>query len=379
MKIMFILPFPIGTMGSTSSFLISRELAYLGHKVVMVSPIKDNNATQPFDKRDLRTIQKFEYDPKSSKIRIIKDIFETIKQHKPDVVHVVFRRWSFLYPVVCKLLRNHHAKWVVDIRSPLVSSGLRRVLGRSIGPLEQLGYDAVAGASDATIRDVISVLRKPKYSIPLVIQTENFHDHERLKHDETDTFKAKKFVYIGSLSRTRGIDRLIQAFKFAYEYLGNDAVLSLDIFGTGASEEDLKKYIAMNHLSRVVFLRGVISYKELAKRLTEYDVGLAYIPYNNYYDSPALKTLEYMAAGLLVIASDTSGNKMFVKNYHNGILIPNEVAVWTEAIVKAVNVGFPCILRLNACSIVKRYDSNLVVRSQVTTMYDELITGLIDH
>jgi len=126
-------------------------------------------------------------------------------------------------------------------------------------------------------------------------------------------------VYVGRVSRSRGIFEMIEATRLLHEE-GYDIVLELA--GSIASEEGLHK--AMEDAVKAGFLKykGVISAMEIAALLENADVGLSLIhPVGDHQQTIHTKIYEYMIAGLPFVASDFYCYRQFIKMTGSGICV----------------------------------------------------------
>ena len=122
--------------------------------------------------------------------------------------------------------------------------------------------------------------------------------------------KIAKFVYIGALNSNRNITELVQAFaRFVAHH---DYGQTLDLYGSGG-EKQLLDFIKANQFSHFINYKGLLPQAELFSNLTEYDCGLAWVPCKVYDTSPSLKLIEYMAAGLKVLATKTIAHQEMSK------------------------------------------------------------------
>ena len=107
---------------------------------------------------------------------------------------------------------------------------------------------------------------------------------------------SKNIVYIGLITRERGIVELIQCLDCV------DAELQLA--GKFESEALKNKCIALNGWRKVHY-HGVVDRDKIASLLQSSSIGMVTLhPTMNYLESLPIKMFEYMAAGLPVIASN---------------------------------------------------------------------------
>jgi glycosyltransferase involved in cell wall biosynthesis len=105
------------------------------------------------------------------------------------------------------------------------------------------------------------------------------------------------------------------------------------------------------------------------------DIGLAYVADRaQYRNQPPLKTVEYLASGLPVVATDTPGNRRFVEHRRNGLLVQDSV--------QALASGIACLmedqaLRLDMGRIarksVDRFSYDHIVKEQLLPFYERCL------
>lgn len=112
-----------------------------------------------------------------------------------------------------------------------------------------------------------------------------------------------KFVMVGNILEGKGQLDVVRAFFLMPKDLRSRA--RLDIFGTGAQEyiEAIEKAVDDNELNGLVRLMGQSD--DIPEVLSGYDVGIVASRAEGF----GRVTVEYMAAGLAVIASDTGANR----------------------------------------------------------------------
>jgi len=119
------------------------------------------------------------------------------------------------------------------------------------------------------------------------------------------------FLYVGRLSKIKGVQYLIEAMK----EVSKD--IKLRIVGTGPDEYKFKKLLAEYQLDNVEFL-GFKSGKDLEE---EYKNSIATILPCNWFENFPTTILESFAYGKPVIASNIGGIPEMIDNNINGVLI----------------------------------------------------------
>ena len=173
--------------------------------------------------------------------------------------------------------------------------------------------------------------------------------------DDFNKKRDKKYkntcVYIGSFFEGKGVE---QIFRLAKK---NKKVL-FHIYGE-------KKYLKLEKKEKNVKIFDYVNYSKIPSILSRYDVAL--MPYQKKvkgrgsiwlqkYMSP-LKMFDYMAAKMIIIASNLKVYKHILKNNFNCILVNiNEDDKWSKAIQLAFKKNNKnSYLRKNAYKTVKKY------------------------
>ncbi|MCM1155767.1 MAG: glycosyltransferase family 4 protein [Ruminococcus flavefaciens] len=134
------------------------------------------------------------------------------------------------------------------------------------------------------------------------------------KYSKEDNHKLK-LIMLGSICETKGQYQVINALGIMTEE--EKKKITLDIVGEGRSKVYIKKLIKMVEeygLSSSVKFLGYK--KDFEKNISNYDCGMMCSKSEGF----GRVTLEYMMAGLPVIASDAGANTEIVVNKENGFL-----------------------------------------------------------
>lgn len=125
--------------------------------------------------------------------------------------------------------------------------------------------------------------------------------------------------FVGTLKRWHGLPVLIDAFDRLHN---NDSQTRLLIVGDGGERESIESDLQRRGLLHAVTMTGAVPPETIAGYLASVDVGVAPYPdLPDFYFSP-LKVLEYMAAGLPVVASDIGQISEIITPGVNGVLCP---------------------------------------------------------
>ena len=143
----------------------------------------------------------------------------------------------------------------------------------------------------------------------------NFLDLARFKQRKRDfTDNSIKIVMTGHIQPGKGQIQLIKALHYLPEYVKCN--LKIDFYGEAYNEylRLLKKEIELANASKIVSFKGYSP--AIAEILQDYDIGVT----ASKAEAFGRITVEYMAAKLIVIASDTGANPEIIHNGQTGLL-----------------------------------------------------------
>lgn len=131
---------------------------------------------------------------------------------------------------------------------------------------------------------------------------------------------SKRFVALGRLVPKKGFSVLIEASAILYQ---RGERFTVDIYGSGSEEDNIKKLIAVNNLQEVVYLKGKYKNENLPTILTDCIALVMPSIMDKNGDMDGIPTVIYeaMALGRAVIASRISGIPEVVKENITGYLI----------------------------------------------------------
>ena len=152
------------------------------------------------------------------------------------------------------------------------------------------------------------------------VNIEDFKINKSIKFQKT-------CVYIGSFFEGKGIEQIFRIAKL-------NKNIQFHLYGD-------KKFLTVHQKLKNVKVLDFINYNKIPKTLSKYEIAL--MPYQEKvkgrssiwlekYMSP-LKMFDYLAAKMIIIASDLKVYKHILKNNHNSILIKiNDDILWSQEI-----------------------------------------------
>jgi glycosyltransferase involved in cell wall biosynthesis len=184
------------------------------------------------------------------------------------------------------------------------------------------------------------------------------------KVDDKDLKESITFIFVGGIEPEN--DYLVEIVKNFGVVLKADPKTKLIIVGDGTNRivgepilAYFSKVIREKKLENAVELEGMVPYENIPRYLEKADVAILPDKLNEYnkYAFPT-KLLEYMAAGLPVIATDVGDVSMVVKDYHNGILVKNHEEMLCKMIELVKNPSLVQKLSKNARNdVMEKYNT----------------------
>jgi glycosyltransferase involved in cell wall biosynthesis len=245
---------------------------------------------------------------------------------KERCFNVVFlRRWKF-----CFLLRLRFPRvpMVFDVRSGSIeSSVMRRVVEDSLTWLNSLFFRHVTVISEG-LGKRLRLPRRP-HVLPLGADPSPVLTRRRQA--------VLRLVYIGTF-KGRHLERTLTGLRrFLDETTRIDCRYTIIGFGPEEDVRAIQSAIAEHDLAEVVDLRERIAHNEVTRVLAEHDVGVAFTPLVPWFEhQPSTKVFEYLAAGLLCVATNTAANREAIDS-RNGILIDDTVEGFCDGLRWVVN------------------------------------------
>lgn len=141
-------------------------------------------------------------------------------------------------------------------------------------------------------------------------------DQSNIVFDANKVFNIKelKIVFIGSAAPIKGIEQLIDAIGLMRDiHIEN---MHLDIYGdyTNKYGQSIKRYVRQHRLDKFIYFKGFVH--NLNEVLFHYDIGVVCTEAEGF----GRVTVEYMSAGVVVVASNTGANVELIQNGINGFL-----------------------------------------------------------
>lgn len=220
-----------------------------------------------------------------------------IVKHSIDLVHLHYigkKSYLLLFLAIKKIIIS---PWGSDIN--FLSSNLfkKYIVKKLLGKATLITVDAIF------IADIVRSLTSQNVWIERInfgTDTDFFQPNNLIKN--TEKFRI---VSLRNLEKIYSINTIIEAFNL----LENKNNISLDIYGYGSDEENLKSLVNQYKLESQIHFKGKYQYKDLPTILNRYDL---YISSSTSDAGLAASTSEAMACGVICISADNSENKFWM-------------------------------------------------------------------
>lgn len=252
---------------------------------------------------------------------------------RPDVIQINATRFSWLIPrlmpkeILCLL----DVRQINEAVSPRFTGRLREQWRVASTKMEaRFLYDHTCFCHEGAATKILGPKWRRKGTVVPVGVDERFLDLDWLNPETSRASDAPvRFVYVGSLTRLRSLERLMLAAKqvetwtdrFRLHFIGPDATQG---FYAGVVRD-----LGVEHLVKI---KPAVDYTLIPQVLTQYDVALAYVPDRpTWHYQPTIKVLEYRALGMPIISTDVASHRGMVQPEINGLLVKDSIDALAEA------------------------------------------------
>lgn len=270
-------------------YYLSFELS----KYCDVLVVSMNEGLTEISKKDNVNVEELPHSTKFSRMSSFRKYLLSVPDNYYDIVIASYFRGICFCAHELKRISNI---CYFDVRSIDVSANwAKRLLCNKIMLLESLFFDNYSVISKG-VAEYLGL--KNAFLLPLGCNPQEY------KSKLTGT----NLLYVGTLNG-RDIYKTVEAI--AQLPVSYRSQIRYYIVGSGSQTETdrIKKTIEEHALSGMVFLVGYVPTADLYQYYEKSNVGISFVPINDIYTlQPPTKTLEYLAAGLPVLATSTKAN-----------------------------------------------------------------------
>ena len=295
-----------------------------------------------------------------------------------DAVHMLYNANCFLLPLFGGLLfKDRKMKYVLhQITFSIAPEKGRREAENAKVVAESRYFDAVVTSNRHMVEKYYARdLRDKVFTVRIGVNTEHFKPapSPAASAAEKKIFPAagRVFVYQGTFAGRR-LEVLLRAFGQVLKRQPDSGLLMI---GSGDGAASLEKLAGDLGIGDKVRFTGMVPYDEVPRYMKMADAGVSSIPMTEYYDvQTPLKTMEFLACGLPVIATGTKANRDLVKDGYNGLLVKDDEASLAGAMIRlAADGALREELARNARASVMGLDWKEIVGKELLPAYRRIL------
>lgn len=272
----------------------------------------------PFEKEEDGFFALKNVNSRWNRILLQKEAFKIVRQTKPDLVHIHDPELVFL----CLLLKTLRCRIIWDIHEDFPKQITKKqwipsLFRKPVSGMASLLEQTVASFFDALIVATPSIADKFRNHRRMCI-VRNYPILKEFAGDfENKSKNDLQFIYVGGLSKERGIYEMSQAIQ----KVNQKYAAKLVIGGRFVAHQDQEEILNNSFID----YRGWMDRKQIASSYSTSIAGIVALHATpNHLESLPIKMFEYMAAGLPIIASDFPLWRSIVDKYECGLLVNPE-------------------------------------------------------
>ena len=174
--------------------------------------------------------------------------------------------------------------------------------------------------------------------------------------------KNPNFVFVGRLTKAKGVEILLESFKQVLEVLPK---AELTIIGDGPEKNEMAKFILKNKLNKSIVMAGTLNNKEIANVL-KISYGLL-LP--SFREGTPASVLEAMSVGRPVVATNVGGLTKLVDKEVGKLTDVGEINQFAEAVLAVYrNVYQPAVISHKT----NKFDTKIIAK-QYLNYYESLL------
>lgn len=265
-------------------------------------------------------------------VRFSVNVARLLRRLKPDLVHVYAYRGCALLPLLAR-----GPRYLFDLRTGNVGGRAWSRVADRITRYEALPYHGRAVISRAVGRYVCGTNWDDAPVLPLGYPAAGAAMartaiRARLEVVARDPLRVG---YVGTLHPQRRLERMIAAAALLHQ---RGCSVRWIVVGSGDGLPALERQANELGIAHLIEFRGPVTTDAVWEQYADMDVSLAYIPaVPEFYNQPPLKTVESMACGLPVIATDTVGNREFIRHEQDGLLVEDDPRALADAVARVAS------------------------------------------
>lgn len=346
---------------------IARELIKKGFKIdVILQKTKKEHQFKDLP-YNLIEIPGDTYSP-MGQLKFTFHLFKTLMKFDYYIIHGKNPFSSILIPIILKKLKLKNFKIIYDTRGLWVDFGvhagyfpkwfLPKIMDFTDIKLMNL-CDKIIAISNPLKEILIQrgIEKKKIAVVPEGVDLLKFKSASPIDLSKEYNIRGKVIGYVGSISRARASEKIIEAFKLVHKEKPNTDLIMI---GPVNDPEYFNSLIKQYGLDNYVHLTGFIkSHYDILKFIKSFNVAVSFHPFNLpiYNVMVPIKILEYLCAGVPIVASNNISHTSILTNNFDSLLVPQDSKSLSEGILKVLNdKELAKKLSQNARKTAKKYD-----------------------
>lgn len=184
-----------------------------------------------------------------------------------------------------------------------------------------------------SISEELAMLRRAQTNVRVEV-VENGVDYSRFAGHRSTEPHPPTMIYVGSIEEWAGVDIPVKALPRIVERIPDIRYMVLG-GGPRKFEKHFTELISSSDFKSHVSWLGTKKYSDLPKYLAEADIGIAvFQPIELMKYAFTLKIVEYMAAGIPIIATAIGETERVVSKAQSGVLIDYSVEQFADAVIE---------------------------------------------
>jgi glycosyltransferase involved in cell wall biosynthesis len=187
--------------------------------------------------------------------------------------------------------------------------------------------------------------------------------------------EGKVIGYVGTISRARFSNRIIEAFQLVSEqYRGKINLVMMGPFSKNEQEYFIK-IVKQKNLEKSIFFTGTLPHNEVLSYLPSFDVAVAYHETNLSIFNVAVPTkiLEYLAAGCKIVTTNQKMYANILTHGKDGYLTAQNPSAFADGILRILKDSrVSNKFSINSLETAEKYSIQRIV-NEIEFLYESII------
>ena len=347
MRVALVLNVPPNDHRAVYAHGIAKALVKKGHEVSVILQ-RGDGPSREFEEKPYRTItlggKMYTF---LGQLRFMIELLLYLRKKKLDIVHGRNPFSSVIPALILRKLGHSHAGIVYDIRGlwidiAYLTGRIGALSYRFLSLIEDFcvkGADRIIAISDLLKQVLIRRGVRPQ-EIEVVLGDGVDLDEFRIRSRAEKNAGPLRIGYVGSISLYRKIDEVLMAFRLAR----NASEIDMNLVLVGPTEDDFEQILDLVKslgLERCVQFTGPLPHRDALKQMSGLDVALSYDSYDverwlPYTVAVHTKVLEYMAAGVPIVATRHPANEAILRDGIDAMLTEESPHDFAEGILQLI-------------------------------------------